>query len=231
MRLSGPSVAGLKVLILGEVGAGKTRLTAALLKDLLEVYEAREITVIDMAPPRRGGVGGRLRSYLPEIQLRYLEPREIVPPRLTGRTAEEVLALAKANYEAIKPLIRQFSEAPTKVLVINDLSIYLHYGPLDDILACVARAETFLANSYYGRRLEDDKGSGLSARERGAIDALAKHMDLVIHLPAPGQAQLLTYRGAGVHHPPPTTSSLRLFYPSSAAGLSAALSRVSEGRD
>ena len=187
MRLSGPNIASLKVLILGEVGAGKTKLTADLLRGLLEVYEAREITVIDMAPPRRGGVGGRLRSYLPEIQLRYLESREIIPPRLMGRTAEEVLAFAKANYEALRPLVYRFLEAPTKVLVINDLSIYLHAGPLDDILACIAKAETFLANSYYGRRLEDDKGSGLSARERSAVEALAKHMDLVIYLPAPKQ--------------------------------------------
>ena len=185
MRLSGRDLLGRKVLIIGEVGAGKTRLTASLLEELLRLVGAAEVTVIDMAPPRFAGAGGRLRDYLSAEGLRYLEPERVVPPRLAGRTAEEVLAHARANYEALRPLVLAYLQRPTKVLVVNDLSIYLHAGPLEDVLSCARAAETFLANSYYGESLANDKGSGVSERERRLVEELAKHMDLVLRVPPP----------------------------------------------
>ena len=175
---------GRRVLITGEVGVGKTRLTRRLLKEALS-REVQKITVIDMAPEVKAvnGVlaGGRLLEE-DELGLRYLGPRQIRTPRLSAKNAEELISLAEENRSAIEPILDQFIHEPTEILFVNDVSIYLQRGNLERLWSAFTRAKTVVANGYIGEKLKGDYGVGLSPRERRLMEELASRMDLVIPL-------------------------------------------------
>lgn len=174
---------GRKTLIVGEADAGKTPFLARFLDYLVERGLAREVTVIDMAPERRGSIGGRLEDYtLSTEAVRYLKPWRIIPPRLTGNSAEEVRAYAEENRLAIQPLIAEYLRRPTRILLINDITIYLHAGEFDEVEDVVKLSETFAATAYQGSRLSEDKGSGITERERKSVKRLKELVDEVLEL-------------------------------------------------
>lgn len=182
LRVPSPELLmGKRTLIVGKVRSGKTRLTAQILNGMLSSVRGEDITVIDLAP-EKGGLGAKLIDYieLPEGS-RYLRPELVHAPRLEGRDSEEVLKLAELNESIIKPLLFIFLREPTKVLVINDLTIYLHAGDLGLLLDCINSSETFLGNAHYGRDF-DDKGSGLNERERELVEELMRRVDVVLKL-------------------------------------------------
>ena len=155
--------------------------------------------LIDMAPPAFPVDGGRLGGRLCDLnplpgRVHLLLPGAVRAPRLQGRTASEVLELAEANRRVIEPLLERYLKGPAPLLVINDLTIYLHAGTVRRLMEVIGRADTFLGNAYYGRFLHDDRGSGVSRREREAVEELMGHMDYVIHLPPRGDAQKMAAR-------------------------------------
>ncbi|MEM2913916.1 MAG: DUF87 domain-containing protein, partial [Candidatus Bathyarchaeia archaeon] len=81
-------ILGKKVLILGEAGSGKTKLAAQILKKLKSVAKPEEITIIDMAPERTCGLGGKITDYLESMNnFRYLSPKKVYTPRISGSSA------------------------------------------------------------------------------------------------------------------------------------------------
>ncbi|MEM3365275.1 MAG: hypothetical protein QXM93_02515 [Candidatus Methanomethyliaceae archaeon] len=174
---------GKRVLIKGDVGTGKTRLTEKLLQSAVKFLPPGHITVIDLAPQRRVvgvfSVGGTIS--VPN-EVKYLRPSKVWAPRLEGKTKDEVMALAKANAESIEVLFDFFIKSPSPVLFINDLTLYLHAGSLERLLETIKLADTFVGNAYEGRRLQDDKGSGISECERDLLKRLEEFMDIVIDL-------------------------------------------------
>lgn len=174
---------GKRTLIKGDVGTGKTRLTESLLRRAAEVFPTGHITVIDLAPERRSAgmrlVGGTMS--VPN-EVKYLRPSKIWAPRLEGRTKEEVVSLAKANAEAIETIFDIFKNTPTPILFINDLTIYLHAGSLERLIEVIEMADTFVGNAYEGLGLKEDKGSGISERERSLLKQLEGFMNVVIDL-------------------------------------------------
>mgnify|MGYP001106950002 CR=1 FL=1 len=178
---------GRKVLILGDVRTGKTKITAKLLNEALRAGHESEITVIDLAPAatkvRGRKIGGRLFELmaLPK-ELRYLAPAEVETPRLSASSSSQLLALARANHEAVTPLLRQFLAALSPILFVNDISIYFHSGTPDLMFEAAERAETFVGNGYYGEYFAFDHGTGVSERERKLMDLFAAKMDTVINL-------------------------------------------------
>lgn len=182
-QLKGKDLIGKRVLILGEIGSGKTALLARLLKELMALLNHEEITVIDMAPQRVGEIGGKISDYLDSINtMRYLSPKKVYTPRLTGTSCEQVLKYTELNRELIEPLFNVFVQRITKVLVLNDVTLYLHAGKLEKILDCMKLAETFLVTGYFGSRLAEDLGAGVSVREKKLIEKLATYMDQVIKM-------------------------------------------------
>ncbi|HDI74248.1 MAG TPA: hypothetical protein ENF57_04520 [Candidatus Korarchaeota archaeon] len=171
---------GRRTLIVGEMRSGKTSYTALLLEELLSYFS--EVVIIDMAPAL-GDVGLPLSHYM-EIppHVKYVRVRALRGPRKEGVTPEEVVFLAQQNASLIRPALEDFIEDPVPLLVINDLSIYLQAGPLDDLLRCLRLSHTFLGNSYYGKGLSEDKGTGISRRERKMVESLFSEMDFIIHL-------------------------------------------------
>jgi len=183
IRLGVKDIIGKRVLILGEVGSGKTLLASKLLKELMTIIDPREITIIDMAPRRIGKVGGKISDYVDSIdKARYLSPKKVYAPRLAGTSRQQVLEYAELNRRAVEPLLAEFSRSPTKVLILNDVTLYLHAGRLGRIIGCMRLAETFLATAYRGSRLAEDHGSGITNRERRLVEAMAIRMDRTIEL-------------------------------------------------
>ncbi len=177
-------VLGRKLLVVGEVGSGKTRLTAEILEGLIDAGYGECVTVVDMAPPRMpGGIGGRLSECVAQLdRIRYLAPPVVYPPRMAARSPEELLWMARRNAEAIEALLNAYLEDPSEILVMNDLSLYLHAGDVGVLLECIRVCRTLVANAYYGRRLAEDLGTGISARERRLVELLVGEVDLVLHL-------------------------------------------------
>jgi len=182
-QLQPTEIIGKKVLILGEVGSGKTSLTAKIVQKLTPFIEYEEMTVIDMAPEAIGEIGGRLSKYLgSNSELRYLSPAKVYAPRTIGITSGQVVEYAKRNKNAIEPLLDEFLKKPTKALIVNDITLYLHLGKLEKIIDCMRLTETFLASAYYGVRLDEDYGTGISVREKWMVEKLATYMDHVVKL-------------------------------------------------
>jgi len=183
VKLEGKNIVGRRVLILGEVGSGKTLLTSRLLKELMTLFNPEEITVIDLAPQRIGEVGGKLSDYVDSIdKVRYLSPERVYAPRLMGISREHVLKYAELNRRGMEPLFNEFVQRTTKILILNDITLYLHAGKLETVLKCMRLAETFLATAYYGSRLAEDRGSGISVREKQLVEKLATYMDQIIKM-------------------------------------------------
>lgn len=181
-------ILGRKLLIVGDVGSGKTAQTAKLLAEATAVIGPNGVTVIDMAPERRqwkgATVGGHLTEFLRESEgIRVLLPSEkLYAPRLEGSNANEVASLATRNARVIKLLLEEYSTKPTTVLFMNDVSMYLQAGSVNILMKAIARAKTVVANSYEGTALEEDRNSGISKRERDGLAALKAAVDHVLTL-------------------------------------------------
>lgn len=177
-----------RFLITGDVGTGKTALTARLLQEAMARVGPHEITLIDMAPElktyRGTFIGGRLTDLIGyDPKLRVLLPEgKLFAPRIEGITGNEVMRLAKMNAQNITELLKKYIGATTPILFINDVSMYLQAGKASILLEAVRSAETFFANSYEGTTLLDDHDSGVSRREQAGLTVLKRTMDRVLPL-------------------------------------------------
>jgi len=178
-------VIGKKVLIVGEVGTGKTFMTAKLLVEAVEAGLEAQVTILDLAPKaiilEGGKVGGRIGDiiYLP-THIRYLTSDEIRAPRIEGRSKEEVISYAKKNFEVIEKLFDEYRAAVTSILFVNDVTFYLHMGDIGGLKEVFSKAETVIVNAYEGTMLQFDFGMGISDRERNLVNLLKKMVDVII---------------------------------------------------
>lgn len=178
---------GKRVLITGDVGAGKTRLTLRLVEEAVELGLNDKVTIVDMAPivtaARGVKVGGRLIDLSNRLRdVRYLAPERVETPRLSAGSAEELQNHVRLNMERIRPLLRRFIEDPTPILFVNDLSIYLQSGDCETVLSAMRAAESFIVNGYYGRSLEPDFSTRVSETERRLMEKIAENADIVVRL-------------------------------------------------
>ncbi len=183
MLLGAGALLGWRTLILGETGSGKSVLLFRILSSLAKSCDTKEITLIDMAPSRSWGVGGKLSEIgrIPE-GVRYHTSWDVTPPRLVGRTAEEVLSLALKNRALLEPLVLNYLAEPTPVLMINDASIYAHVGDPGPLLKALGLAKTWIVTAYSGERLAEDKGASVTLAEKRFVNSLIEAADRIIRL-------------------------------------------------
>jgi len=175
---------GKKTLIIGEVGSGKTRLLISILRNFISEGLSSKITVIDMAPPRMLDIGGRIIDHDSQLcsMVRYLYSDEIRPARLLGKSAEEVMKIATNNAKIIDKLIEEYLSNSTEILMINDLTIFIHAGDGEKLSRAIKAATTFVGTAYEGIRLSEDKGTGITMREKQYVSELLNTVDNIIKL-------------------------------------------------
>jgi len=131
-----------------------------------------------LAPEKVQGVGGKIPLTPQEKeQLFYFSPL-IVPPRLSGKTEEEVQMIAQENWARIEETLKGISRLTLAVLIINDVSLYLQKGTAAHLLSQVARIPTLVMNGYYGQYFGT---SPLSRWEREQMEALRACCDQIIY--------------------------------------------------
>ncbi|RLG51181.1 MAG: hypothetical protein DRN99_08855 [Thermoproteota archaeon] len=176
---------GLKTLIVGEVGSGKTSMTAWLLAQAIEVEPLEAITVLDFAPEsftaRELRAGGSIREYIRiPRELRYLKAH-VRGPRLQSKTREEALEIARENARETSRLLEAYIKSPTPVLFVNDVTIHLHAGSLSLLMRALGEAQTAVLNAYRGAVIPVEPLE-ITERERVGVDELARRVDVVIEL-------------------------------------------------
>jgi len=176
---------GRSTLLYGETNTKKTLQTSKFIQFLLEsnIIKPTEISILDFAPNlttiRNLKIGGKIRDFYENItKCRNLSFRgDIVPPRLNSRNKTELYQNACKNYKKTSKILKLFNEKPTGVLIINDISIYLHIGSIKLLLTAISNSNTFFGNSYYGSSIKRDFTNPFSRREKRKVEKLIKEVE------------------------------------------------------
>ncbi|NLC71313.1 MAG: hypothetical protein GX751_08145 [Desulfuromonadaceae bacterium] len=165
-----------KTLVIGGIKSGKTRFACAFVEKVLAEREDR-VAVLDLAPDLYRGVGGKM--VLPDHpRLRYLTTW-ITAPRLRGRDPAEVLELAEGNRRRIEMVLESYLASPAPILVINDVTLFLHAGSVERLMEVASTAATLLVNAYFG---EDFEEIALSLLERRKMELFLPFFDRVLRM-------------------------------------------------
>ncbi|MEM4280624.1 MAG: DUF87 domain-containing protein [Candidatus Caldarchaeum sp.] len=182
MSIDVESLLSKRTIIYGEAGTGKTRLLATLLNNLSKHLNPAEITVIDLAPQKLGDIGGYITQYIDVGVFRYCRPSKVYAPRLMACNADDVLRYVSHNVAEARKCFKTYAANPTRLLAVNDLTIFLHGAEVEELIEYVGKSETFVATAYYGRRLAEDYGTGLSSKEKERVERLLTLMDIKVRL-------------------------------------------------
>jgi hypothetical protein len=176
---------GHHTLLYGETNTKKTYFTSKFIQFLLEsknVYP-RDICILDFAPPlskiNNIKIGGKIQDFYKGSNKckNIVHKGEIIPPRLKANNEKAVYQNACENYRKTTKMLNQFCGDPTSILIINDISIYLHIGSKITLMNAIEKSTTFFGNSYYGSSIKSDFATFLNVREKRLVKYLIKKMD------------------------------------------------------
>lgn len=176
---------GHKTIIYGEINTGKTEYTAKFVQFLLEDKQVnpKATTILDFGPnlKRIKGkkIGGKIEDFYKKCKIcNYLTFQgEIIPPRLNAKSRDEIFENANHNYLLTSKVLKKFIKKPTNILIINDISIYLHVGDKQRLLEAIRKSKTFFGNTYYGNSIKSNFEVDFSLKERLAIENLLKKVE------------------------------------------------------
>lgn len=168
----------------GETNTKKTYLTAKFVKFLLELIKInpKRISILDFAPKLSYindlKIGGRIQDFYNDSKkCNYIKFKgEIIPPRLKAKNKKELYKNLCNNHEITTYLLQKFNDNPTSILIINDVSIYLHLGDKKYFLNTIYRAKTFFGNSYFGYSIKKDFSKLLTIKERKRVKFLIENI-------------------------------------------------------
>ena len=174
---------GKKLLVMGDINAGKTTLCRQWLARLCAQGLGARIVVLDLAPDippalaQARGLAGAGGYLLPPPDSDVLDLRtHLHAPRLSSATEAEAEEKAAHNARAIEALFDRFPQPGSgrDVLFVNDVTLYLQAGCASTLIGKIGRADvtTLVVNGYWGQRLGD---SALSRREREQTRRLREH--------------------------------------------------------
>lgn len=165
-----------RTVIIGDVNSGKTQYTLHIIEEFLN-SGISDIAILDLAPDKVREIGGKM--ILPEAHDILYMTTEIVAPRLTGRSDDEIQTLARKNMKVIEKLFDAYLRNPRDIIFINDVTLYLHAGSMNRLNQVLSTATTQVLNAYYGTTFQE---SLLSRREKQQVDMLLKQCDIVTEL-------------------------------------------------
>ncbi len=181
---------GHHTIIFGDVNAKKTYHTEKFIQYLIEAhFNPNDITILDFAPRSKEinglNVGGKLRNQCKSHEsCNFVNLKgDIIPLRLTARNKKELHEIVEQNYIITSEALEAFNKNPTHILIINDISIYLHYGDKKKILQAIKKTTTFFGNSYYGKSIKNPSFYSLfNIKERKNVKYIIKHLERRIKL-------------------------------------------------
>ena len=176
---------GAHTILYGEANTKKTYYTAKFVQYLIDIKKSnpKEISIVDFAPElsniRGLKIGGKIEDFFPQsIRCNnILFEGEIIPPRLNANNKKELYQYAQMNYEKTFKILEIFNEEPTSILIINDISIYLHLGNKKYILNTIKQTSTFFGNTYYGSSIKRNFATLFSIKEKRSVKYLLKRVD------------------------------------------------------
>ena len=176
---------GSHTILYGETDTKKTYYTSKFVQYLIETKEMdpQEISILDFAPQLRVlmglKIGGKIEDFYPQCIKcnNILFKGDIIPPRLRATNKQELFQYALMNYEKTHGILEKFNENPTTILIINDISIYLHHGDKNYLLETIQKSNTFFGNSYYGTSIKRNFATFLSLKEKRSVKYLVKRLD------------------------------------------------------
>lgn len=179
------SLIGHTTIIYGEVDTKKTFNTANFIQLLLEEKKIapKEISILDFAPQlimiKGKNIGGKIKDFYAKSKIcNYFNLQgEIIPPRLNAKNREELYRNANHNYLITSKVLESYIKKPTNILIINDISIYLHVGDEKLLLESIKKCNTFFGNTYYGTSIRSNFKSNFSIKERRTIENLLKKVE------------------------------------------------------
>jgi hypothetical protein len=175
---------GHRTLLYGEMNTGKTYITAKFIDFLLDfnLFDPKEISILDFAPKFLDvnglKVGGKILDFSEKsIECNYLRLYgEIIPPRLNANNKQELFENICHNYKITTQMLELYKRQQTKVLIMNDISIYLHIGNKNTLLNAINSAHTFFGNSYYGIKIKKSFCALLSLKEKSRVEFLINNI-------------------------------------------------------
>ncbi len=176
---------GEQTLLYGETNRGKTQSTANFVQFLVESKKIppKEITILDFAPNleiiKGKKIGGRIEDYytLSFLCNNLTFDGVIIPPRLKSTSRKELYDNICKNYKKSSSIMEKYIDHPTPILIINDVSIYLHLGSKKTLLNLIKQAKTFFGNTYSGDSIISKTTKLLSILERKKVDFLIKNVN------------------------------------------------------
>jgi len=172
-------------LLYGETDTKKTYYTAKFVQFLVEHKKVapNEISILDFAPKlsfiKNLKIGGKIQDYYKNSAKcnNMTFKGEITPPRLNARNKIELYENACQNHKKTSEILEKFSKNPTSILIVNDVSIYLHLGSKKLLLKAIKKADTFFGNSYYGTSIKQDFATLFSLKEKKVVEYLIRAIE------------------------------------------------------
>ena len=176
---------GAHTILYGEANTKKTYYTAKFVQYLINIKKInpKEISILDFAPQlgniRGLKIGGKIEDFFPQsIRCNNISfEGEIIPPRLNANNKKELHQYAQMNYEKTFEILEIYNKEPTSILIINDISIFLHLGNKKYILNTIKQTSTFFGNTYYGSSIKRNFATIFSIKEKRSVKFLLKRVD------------------------------------------------------
>ncbi|MFX0080328.1 MAG: hypothetical protein ACFE94_01115 [Candidatus Hodarchaeota archaeon] len=176
---------GHHILLYGETNTKKTYYTAKFVQFLIESKKIspKEISILDFAPLlkiiQNLKIGGKIQDFYKNSSKckNIFFKGEIIPPRLKSSNKTELYQNACKNFKQTSEILHIFNKDPTPILIINDISIYLHIGNIKLLLEVINKSNTFFGNSYYGSSIKRDYAILFSLREKRQVGYLIKKVE------------------------------------------------------
>ena len=176
---------GHRTLLYGETNTGKTYYTAKFVQYLLEIKNVnpKEVSILDFAPKlayfNNLKIGGRIQDYYEDsVKCNCINFKgDIIPPRLRAKNKKEIYDHLCHNFNKIYEIMEIYNISRTPVLIINDISLYLHLGSNKYLINTINKSDTFFGNSYYGSSISSKFSKLISIREKRKVESLIKNVE------------------------------------------------------
>jgi len=175
---------GHRTLLYGETNTGKTYITSKFIDFLLDsnLFAPKEISILDFAPKFLDvngiKIGGKILDFsIKSVECNYLKLNgEIIAPRVNSSNKQELFQNICHNYKITAHMLELYVKQQTKVLIMNDMSIYLHLGDKKFLLNVINNTPTFFGNSYFGTMIKKSFGKLLSLKEKMRVEFFINHI-------------------------------------------------------